>query len=169
VHDLLPGAVEAAHDRSLRDPQRTGRFLVGEASDVDGDEDVTEVVGERRHRGVELPGRERGVWPGRLRVGDEIELLGQGAGTEAAALGAPLGQEGVAERAQEVADVVLAAEQARAAEDSCVGLLDEVGVLAGAAERPRGPVEPVDVSPSRVGSSGRAITALTSVRSTPSP
>ena len=65
---------------------------------------------------------------------------------EPAAFGALLVEEGVAQRAQEVAEVVLVAEQARAPEDACVGFLDKVlGVLAGARERPGGPVEPIEV------------------------
>ena len=67
----------------------------------------------------------------RLRVGDEVELLGQRAGAEPAALGPLLRQEGVAQRAQEVAEVVLVAEQPAAPEHARVGLLDEIlGVLA---------------------------------------
>ena len=81
-----------------------------------------------------------------MRVGDEVELVGQRAGTQPAALGPLLVQEGVAQRTQEVAEVVLVAKQARAGEQARVGLLDEIlGILARAAERPGGPVEPVEV------------------------
>ena len=45
AHDLLAGAVEAAHHRAFGDPQRSGRLLVREAGDVDGDEHVAEVAG----------------------------------------------------------------------------------------------------------------------------
>jgi hypothetical protein len=97
-------------------------------------------------RRVELAGFERGVRIARLRVGEGVELVGQRVGTQAAALGPLLRQKGVPERAQEVAEVVLVAEQARAGEHACVGLLDEtLGVLARAAERPGGPVEPIEV------------------------
>ena len=109
--------------------------------------------GQRCHRGVELAGLDRSVRLARLRVGDEVELLGQRAGAQPAALGSLLGQEGVAQRTEEVAEVVLVAEQPGSPEHARVGLLDEVlGVLAGAAERPGGPVEPVYVisEPSRV-------------------
>ena len=44
AHDLLAGAVEAAHHRPLADPQGACRLLVREAGDVDGDEDVAVVV-----------------------------------------------------------------------------------------------------------------------------
>ena len=82
----------------------------------------------------------------RLRVGHEVELVGQRAGTQPAALGPLLGQEGVAQRAQQVAEVVLVAEQARAGEHARVRLLDEIlRVLAGTGERPGGSVEPVQV------------------------
>ncbi len=76
----------------------------------------------------------------------EVELVWEGSGTQSAALGPLLVQEGVAQRAQEVAEVVLVAEQARPREQARVGLLDEVlGLLARPAERPGGPVEPVEV------------------------
>ena len=56
------------------------------------------------------------------------------------------GEERVAQRAQEVAEIVLVPEQARPGEHARVRLLDEIlGVLARAGERPRGPVEPVEV------------------------
>jgi hypothetical protein len=65
-----------------------------------------------------------------VRVGDEVELVGQRVGPEPAAFGTLLVEEGVAQRAQEVAEVILVAEQARAPEDARVGFLDEVlGVL----------------------------------------
>jgi hypothetical protein len=77
----LAGAVEAAHHRPLADPQGAGRLLVGETGDVDGDQDVAEIVGERGDRGVELPCLERGLRLPRVRVGDEIELGRERAGT----------------------------------------------------------------------------------------
>ena len=65
---------------------------------------------------------------------------------EPAALGPLSGQEGVAQRAQEVAEVVFVAEQARAGEKPRIGFLHEVlSVLTVAAESPGGTVEPVDV------------------------
>jgi hypothetical protein len=80
------------------------------------------------------------------RVGDEVELVGQGPGTEPPALRPLPVQEGIAERTQEVGEVVFAPEQARTGENTRVCLLDEVlGVLSRAAERPRGPVEPIEV------------------------
>ena len=86
MHDLLAGAVEAAHHRALADAQGTCRFLVGEAGDVDGDENVAEIARERGDRGVKLADLERRLRLGRPRVGDEVELIGQRAGTESAAL-----------------------------------------------------------------------------------
>ena len=77
AHDLLAGAVEAAHHRALADAQRARRLLVREAGDVDGDEDVAEVIRKRGDRGVELAGFERGLRLARVRVGDEVELVGQ--------------------------------------------------------------------------------------------
>jgi hypothetical protein len=102
----LSGAVEAARHRPLADSQGAGCLLVGEASDVDGDEHAPEIVGELGDRGVELARHERGLRLTRLRVRDEVEPVGQRAGTEPTALGPPSGQEGVAQRAQKVAEVV---------------------------------------------------------------
>ena len=76
AHDLLPGAVEAAHHRPLADAQGARRFLVGEAGDVDGDEDVAEIARKRGDRRVELAGLERGLRLDRPRVGDDVELVG---------------------------------------------------------------------------------------------
>ena len=45
THDLLARAIEAAHDGAFADPEGSRRLLVREARDVDGDEDVAEVVG----------------------------------------------------------------------------------------------------------------------------
>ena len=49
-----------------------GCLLVGEAGDVDGDENVAEVAGKRCHGREELAGLERGLRLPRLRVGDEV-------------------------------------------------------------------------------------------------
>jgi hypothetical protein len=82
----------------------------------------------------------------RIRVGHEVELVGQGAVTESSALCSFLVQERVPQRAKEIAKVVLVAEQAGPSEQTGIGFLNEVlGILARAAKRPRGPVEPVDV------------------------
>ena len=83
AHHLLAGAVETAHHRALADPQGFGRLLVGEAGDVDGDEDVAEVVGKRGDRGVELAGLERRVRLARMRIGARGRA-GRGAGRDAA-------------------------------------------------------------------------------------
>ena len=45
THDLLTRAIEAAHHGAFVDPEGSRRLLVREARDVDGDEDVAEVVG----------------------------------------------------------------------------------------------------------------------------
>src|SRR3954470_686463 len=65
---------------------------------------------------------------------------------QAAARGPLLVQEGVPHRTQEVAEVVLVAEQAGTGKHPGVGLLHQIlSVLARARERPRSPVEPVEV------------------------
>ena len=56
VDDLPARAVQAAHHGSLADPQRPGRLLVRQPGDVDGDEHVAEIVGQRGNGGVELGG-----------------------------------------------------------------------------------------------------------------
>ncbi len=114
----------AVEDQSGADPRET---------------DVDEVV-------VELVGLECGLRLKRLPIGDEVELRGARPGTKPAACRSLLVQEGVAQRTQEIAEVVLVAEQARPSEHACVGLLDEIlGVLTRAAQSPRGPVEPVEM------------------------
>ena len=71
---------------------------------------------------------------------------GIGVGLRPAHRGAVAADEGVAQDAQQVAEVVVVAQEARLDEDLGEGLLHEVlGVLARAAQRPRGAVEPVDV------------------------
>ena len=146
AHHLLAGTEEAAHHRSLANPQGSSCLLVGEAGDVDRDEDVPEVVRQRSDDGIQLTGLERCV---RLRgpgIGDEIHLVGERLGTEPAAPGSALVEEGVAQRPQEVAEVVFVAEEPRPREHARVRLLDEVfRILAGAGKRPRGAVEPVEV------------------------
>ena len=80
------------------------------------------------------------------RVGDEVELVRQRSRAEAAALGSLLVQERVAQRSQEVPEVVFVAEKARAGEHPRERLLNEVlRILAGPGERPGGPVEPVEM------------------------
>ena len=61
-----------------------------------------------------------------LRIGDEVHLVGERLGTEPAAPGSALVEERVAQCAQEVAEVVLVAEEPRAREHARVRLLDEV-------------------------------------------
>ena len=100
-------------------PSRTRRTrapLVGQPRDVDGRHHVAELRGERGDRGVELGGLERILGLARPRVGDQVELVKQRGRTEAAALGSLLVQERVAQRSQEVPDVVLVAEKARPGE-----------------------------------------------------
>ena len=145
--DLLPRAVEAAHHRSLANPERTRRLLVGEARDVDRDEDVAEVVGQRGDGGIDLIGLERGLGVARQRVLDEVELVRERLRPQPSALGTLLVQERVAQRAQQVAEVVLVPEQAWPREHARVRLLDEIlGVLPRAGQRPCGPVEPVEMA-----------------------
>jgi hypothetical protein len=111
----LASAVEAAHHGALADAQARCGLLVGEAGDVHGHEDVAEVIRKRGDRRVELAGLERGC--GSSACGSATRSsCRERAGTEPAALGPLLVQEGVAQRAQEIAEVVLVAEQARRGE-----------------------------------------------------
>jgi len=63
-----------------------------------GNEHVAEVLWERCDRGVDLGRLESGLWVARVRVGDEIGLVGQRLSPEAAAFGPLLSQERVAKR-----------------------------------------------------------------------
>ena len=56
-------------------------LLVGEAGDVHGDEDVAEIARERSDRGVHLARLDGGLRLPRMRVGNEVELIWQRAGT----------------------------------------------------------------------------------------
>jgi hypothetical protein len=142
----LAGSVEAAHHRALGDPQGTRGLLVGEPRDVDGDDNVTEVIRKRGYGRVDLSGLHGSVWLARTRIGDEIRLIGQRARTQSSPFASLTREKGVAERAQEVAEIVLVAQEARSPEHARIGLLNEIlGVLAGTAERPGGSVEPVEV------------------------
>src|SRR6266571_2760844 len=75
AHDLLAGAIEAAHHRTLADAQGACCLLVGEAGDVDSDEDVTEIARKCGDRGIELGRLERGLRLARLWIGDKLELV----------------------------------------------------------------------------------------------
>jgi hypothetical protein len=58
----------------------------------------------------------------------------------------------VAQRAKQVGDVVLGRQQPGLAQDPSEGFLHQIfGLLAGAAHRPRGSVEPIDVIPEPLG------------------
>ena len=73
-------------------------------------------------------------------------------GARAARGGAQAREVGVAQHAQQVAEVLLGAQHAGLLEHARVGLLDEVlGVLARAAQRPGGAVEPVEMVAQVVG------------------
>ena len=153
ARELLSTAVETAHHRPLRDAQRAGRLGVGEAGHVDGDDDVAKLVRESRHGSVHLRRLERLLGPGRGPFVDELDAFRQRLRLRSPLPRAPHVQERVAEDAEQVAEVVLVAKEPRPRKHARVRLLDEVlGILARAAERPRGPVEPVEViaEPSRI-------------------
>ena len=79
-----------------RDAERLGRLLVREPGDVDGDQDVAEIIRERGDGGVELAGLERGLRLARPRIGHHIKFIVQRTGSQPAARRTPLGQERVA-------------------------------------------------------------------------
>ncbi len=107
---------------------------------------VLEILGERCDRCVELAGLECRLRRAHVRIGDEVELVGKRIWSQPAALSSLLRQEGVAQRTQEVAQVVLVMEEARSRKDPRIRLLDEVlGLLPRAAQRPGRPVEPIEM------------------------
>src|SRR5919197_6604162 len=139
VHQRVAGAEEAAHDRPGGDAQRLGRLLVGEAEEVDGPERVALVFGQIGDAGVELAGLERALGVGEGVGLVALEILGRGGRGGAAGRRAALGDEGVAQDAQEVAEVVVAADQARLGEHAHAHVLDEVlGVGGGAGQAESG-------------------------------
>ena len=108
--------------------------------------------GQCRDGGIQLPGLECSL---RLRgsgVGDEVHPVRERLGTEPAAPRSAFIEERVPQGAQEVAEVVLVAEEARAGEHTRIRLLDQVfRILARARKRPRGAVEPVEVVSEPIG------------------
>ncbi len=129
--DLLPRAVQPAHHRSLAGADRRRGLPVAQPHDVDGHQDVAVVVGKLRDRLVDLPSLERALRLRRRVLVDELLALRKRRGPRPAALGAEPVEERVPEDAEEVAEVVLAAEEARPREHTCVRVLDEIlGVLA---------------------------------------
>ena len=126
-------------------PKRAGGLLVGEADDVDGDEDVAEVAGQRGDRGVELAGLERGLRLSRA-AGRPRGRDGRAAGRDAAG-GLRRSESGTCCAAPAAGSRGRRRRAAGAgARARGVGLLDEVlGVLARTAQRPGGAIEPVEV------------------------
>src|SRR5262249_6420819 len=109
-------------------------------------EDVAEAIWQRGDRRVVLARVERSLRAPRVRIGDEVELVGQCIGPEPAGFGTLQVEEGVAQSAQEVAEVVFVPELARTGQYPCVSLLDEVlGVLPGSGQCPGRPVQPIEV------------------------
>ena len=133
-----------------RTPERLCRFAVREPDDVHGHERLAKVLAVARRplrtaRGVSMTvsGRSRGPVVGGL---DLPPAAPWSAGREASPRGSPSGQERVAQHAQQVSEVVVAAQQARPGEDPGVGLLDQVlRVQARAGERPRRAKEAVEM------------------------
>jgi len=84
----------------------------------------------------------------RAGIRDQVQVVGQ-LHLGGTADGPPVpGDEGVAQRPQQVADVVLVADHPRTAQHLREHLLDEIlGVLTGAAESPSGSIQPIDVIP----------------------
>jgi hypothetical protein len=140
--DPFPGAEETAHHGAGPRAQEPGRLAVGEPDDVDGDDGVAHRLVELRDGGVgELGVNRRAVRLG-PPVDDPLEVL-RGGGRRAAA-GARLREGGppVTEDPQQVDQVVLVAQEARAAEHLLVRVLHEIlGVLTGSGQRVRRPKE----------------------------
>jgi hypothetical protein len=129
----LAGTVKTAHHGAFTDPEGSCCFFVGEARDVDGNENVAKIGGKLGDRGVELARLEGRVRLERFGICDQIQLLGERVGTRAPALRPFLVQERVAECPEEIAEVVLVAKQPGSSEDPRVRVLHKVlGVLAGA-------------------------------------
>jgi len=142
----LACTVEAAHHGAFTDPEGSCCFFVREACDVDSNENIAKIGGKLGDRGIELARLEGRVRLERFGICDEIQLLGERVGTRAPALGTLLVQERVAKCPEEIAEVVLVAKQPGTSEHPRVRVLHKVlGVLAGARERPSGPIEPVEV------------------------
>jgi len=129
-----------------RVPSARGRLGVGEADDVDRHKGVAEHLRQGRDVREHLAGTDRRVGPRGHAVVDRLELLGHRGRRRPARAGAVPAHERVAQDAQQVPEIVVVAQQARLGEHARERVLDEVlGVLARAAQRPRRPVQTVDV------------------------
>ena len=150
--DLRAAAVQPAHDGAGRHAQRLAALGVGEAEHVDGDERLAVRAGQLvdgvEHRAaVQRRVAARASWRAAARraVVERQRL-------RTPRTGAQLVAPAVAQGAEQVAQLVAAAEPAGAGEDGGVGVLDQVfGEVGIAAESTGGGVEPVEVSDRRFG------------------
>ena len=133
---LLARAEQAAHDRARARAQQAGCLAVREADHVDGDDRVAQRIGQLRDRGVGELGVERAVGVGAPSA--THSRSSGGSRRRAAARGRPRLAQRLRRIAQQVDQVVVAPQEARAPQHLGVRVLHEVlGVLARAAHRVR--------------------------------
>jgi hypothetical protein len=133
------------------DAERLPGLGVAQPDHVHGHEHLPHRLGQRRHALEHQVGLGRllglDVGPRRRRL-KVVKLRGD---LRTARGRAPRVEVGVAQRPVQLAEIVLTAHEARSAQHPLIGLLDEVlGVLAGAAQCPRRPKEPVEVVAERL-------------------
>ena len=105
--------VQTRRDGGLLGAEQLRRLTVAQADHVDGDQRVAKALGQRGDVGEDLARLDRGIRPHRARGIDGLELLGHGRGLRAAHGGAVAADEGVAQDPQQVAEIVVVAQEAR--------------------------------------------------------
>ena len=112
---LAAAAVQAAHDRALAGAEGLGRLLVAEAGQVHGGDGLAVGLGQLGHRAQHLARGEDGLRRVARTLVGELLVLAQLGGARPAGLGAVARVEGVAQHAEQVAEVVVGAQQPRLA------------------------------------------------------
>jgi hypothetical protein len=133
-------------DRRLAHAERPRGLAVAQTDQIDGDDRVPEVRGQRRNRRVEVVHLHPLLGCGGAAVRQDVSRVAQGHRLRPSRGRPPAADERVAQRAQQVADVILGGQKARLAEDLGAGLLEEfLRLLPGTAQPPGGAVEPIEV------------------------
>ncbi len=143
---LLACPEQPGRDRCLAHAQCSCGFLVREAEHVHGHQHKATILRKPRNRGVYLLHLKCLLGLAQLpRIGG-VDVLERGHGHRSSARGATAREERVAQHAHQVVQIVVAGENSGPRQHPRKRLLHQVlGVLARAAQRPRGAIEPIHV------------------------
>ena len=135
-----------ARDRRLAHAQRTGGFAVGESEHIDSYQRKTAILRQRRNRRVHLLHLKRPLRLTQLSRIGRVVVIRRGHRHRPAARGATAAEERVAQHPHHVVQLVIAAQDPRPCKHVSERLLNEIlGILARAAQRPRGAIKTVHV------------------------